>query len=729
MGWFAAAGREGCERGMSEGPPAFPEGLPVIFFHEDPEERRQSIEGARPARSSVPLPALDQPGRLELEYPLIQFPWEPWQAGLETQSVARSYAAWLNDIAQDRLATIVASLTRVGAPVGGLRENPVMLAELGGWMQRMFPVLATPMIEQGFLADDPWFRLGWAYRAHSPRSQGYSRHLDALVGSVAHDLAFMVADCVRTVRPGLTWQSFFDTERRSFLVGFDPEQPQADLVGEIADFLTQSVARPRGVRGHELRAWYGRTLLRGYERAVHGAGVPDVGDVFRDARAVRGEPRRDICLPAQRGFVPPPGLVAAVEAFRAAGWFETVKRGSVQLAGAVQASWRFYEGEDLPLDASGLYWRLLMLDSSRTWSDDVEAGVAPGDGIYSHLLEEVSHIRGKALGTLWNGAEDWTIRPGDLLLSFQMRGGKKKLLIPSPGPYLSPALFTGLNDLGLADGPRLWFADCGPPIAVVTRATAAERAALQRSTGLRLDSDPPPWWSSLAPLPDRHQPEPVACPSAHPSGIPGRRVTRRRATERKAAADGSFSTAGERAPAAPSGSRGDAPAGAGRSRRKPRAAGETTAQAVFTHLMRDLVAPAMRELGFTGTGSRGFAYRSGDYEGGFWTQKSRHSTREEVYFWVHLIAVHVPTNSPYWENQLHALIPGDDHLSQWTVRADSPAEPVADHLLNVFRHYGWPAILAALDSPGYPPDPQTVWPRSFTPQPSPAELGSTSPNL
>jgi hypothetical protein len=280
---------------MNDGSPGFPEGLPVIFFHEDPEERRQRIEGARPARPFVPLPALDQPSRPELEYPLIQFPWEPWQAGLATQSGARSYAAWLNDVAADRLAAIVALWAQVGAPVGGLRENPVLLAELGGWMQRMFPVLAAPMIEQGFLADDPWFRLGWAWRAQSPRSQGYSRHLDALVGSVAHDLAFMVADCVSVVRPGLSWQCFFSTERRGFLVGFDPQRPETDLVGEIADFLTQTVARPRGVRGHELRSWYGRTLLRGFERVVHGVGVPEAREVFPDAREVRGGPRPEFC--------------------------------------------------------------------------------------------------------------------------------------------------------------------------------------------------------------------------------------------------------------------------------------------------------------------------------------------------------------------------------------------------------------------------------------------------
>ena len=41
-------------------------------------------------------------------------------------------------------------LGQAGAPVGGLREDPARLARLGVWMQRAFPALAAPMIEQGF---------------------------------------------------------------------------------------------------------------------------------------------------------------------------------------------------------------------------------------------------------------------------------------------------------------------------------------------------------------------------------------------------------------------------------------------------------------------------------------------------------------------------------------------------------------------------------------------------
>jgi len=49
------------------------------------------------------------------------------------------------------------------------------------------------------------------------------------------------------------------------------------------------------------------------------------------------------------------------------------------------------------------------------------------------------------------------------------------LTLPAPGPYLSPALIIGLNALLPGDQDRLWFADYGPPIAIVTRVAISAR--------------------------------------------------------------------------------------------------------------------------------------------------------------------------------------------------------------------------------------------------------------
>jgi HEAT repeats len=703
---------------MTDEPPEVLRGLPVLFFLEDPEEKRKRVEGAKPPPSWVVLPRLGdaaRPGAADLVYPLIAFPWEPWASGLETQSLARANASWLNETSAARLAVIVPLLAQAGAPVAGLRDGPAALAGLGRWVQQLFPLLAAPLIDQGFLGDDPWFRLGRAWRARSPRSQGYSRYLDALIGSVAHDLAFIVADRARAVRPEQAWRPYFDPAYQRFLVGIDPGQPQSDLIGEIVEFLEQCAARPRGTRGHDLRDWYAMTLMRCYRRAVRAAVGPDLGQAFPDAAAVRGLPRRDISRPARSEPAAPAELVVAAGVLRAAGWFEDKRLGSADLARSARAAWRRYEGSDIASGPDEMYWRLLVLDAGRTWSDDVDAGVRPGDRIYTHLAREVSGIRGKAAGWVGDIEEDWTSRPGDLLLSLRFRRGKHQLVIPSPGRYLSAALFTGLNELAQADEPRLWFVDQGPPVGIVTRATAAERAALQAATGLRLDADPPRWWTALAPLPARQHAQPPR-PAARP---------RRPARGREPAPAG---RAGEGVPApGRRRRRGPSRPGAGGRGGQSAAAGVPTAQAAFARLMSDLVAPALHELEFTGKGPRRFAYRSGDYLASFATQRSRYSTRDEVQFWVHLTAVHRPTNSTYWTKQLQGLVPGSFY--HWTVRADRPVEPVAEHLLGVFGRYGWPAIQAALDSPGYPPDPAITWPRSFAAQPSPAARGATSPNL
>jgi hypothetical protein len=104
---------------------------------------------------------------------------------------------------------------------------------------------------------------------------------------VAHDLAFIVADCTRAVRPELAWQAYFDPACQRSVMGIDLDPPGSDLIGEIAEFLAQSAARPRGARGHDLRDWYALTLLRGYQRAARGTAAPDFGQAYPGHRQRR----------------------------------------------------------------------------------------------------------------------------------------------------------------------------------------------------------------------------------------------------------------------------------------------------------------------------------------------------------------------------------------------------------------------------------------------------------
>jgi hypothetical protein len=107
--------------------------LPILFFAEDPDEIRIRVQGARPAPASIRVPRLAGSGSPEpdaIEYPLLQ---------------------------------------QAGAPVEGGCSEPTVLAELGAWVQRWFPVLAASLVEQRFLTDSSDFRLGRAFAVGSPQ--------------------------------------------------------------------------------------------------------------------------------------------------------------------------------------------------------------------------------------------------------------------------------------------------------------------------------------------------------------------------------------------------------------------------------------------------------------------------------------------------------------------------------------------------------------------------------
>jgi hypothetical protein len=137
-----------------------------------------------------------------------------------------------------------------------------------------------------------------------------------------------------------------------------------------------------------------------------------------------------------------------------------------------------------------------------------------------------------------------------------------------------------------------------------------------------------------------------------------------------------------------------------------------TAQEAYRLMLREHIAPALRELGFRRGPSPGaFRYETGTHVAEARFIKSRSSTRREADFWVDLHASDIKTEFVYWHRPLDSLDP--ERLSRWEVRAGNSVEPVASEVLLVFRSYGWPAIQAALDSPGYPPDPAVRWPRTF----------------
>jgi len=148
-----------------------------------------------------------------------------------------------------------------------------------------------------------------------------------------------------------------------------------------------------------------------------------------------------------------------------------------------------------------------------------------------------------------------------------------------------------------------------------------------------------------------------------------------------------------------------------------------TAQDAFKQMMRGTVSPALRKMGFKGTATKSLGYIDGDYGTAFWTQKSVHSVKSRVYFTVHLNAWHAPSDALYWRRQLLGLIPGNRE-AWWAIRDSQSADSVGEEVLAAFHRYGWPAMLAALDHPGFPPAPDAHWGRTF---PLPPAAGAHPP--
>jgi len=129
-------------------------------------------------------------------------------------------------------------------------------------------------------------------------------------------------------------------------------------------------------------------------------------------------------------------------------------------------------------------------------------------------------------------------------------------------------------------------------------------------------------------------------------------------------------------------------------------------------MLREHIAPALQELGFRRGPSLGaFRYETATHAAEVRFRKSRYSNKQEVDFWADTQASDIKTEFVYWNWDLRSLAP--ELLSKWEVRAGGPVEPVASEVLRVFRNYGWPAIQAALDNPGYPRDPTARWARTF----------------
>jgi Domain of unknown function (DUF4304) len=143
----------------------------------------------------------------------------------------------------------------------------------------------------------------------------------------------------------------------------------------------------------------------------------------------------------------------------------------------------------------------------------------------------------------------------------------------------------------------------------------------------------------------------------------------------------------------------------------------TTAPEMYRVLLRDRVAPALRAMGFKGSG-RLYKLDDGQCFARLGFQASRYNTLGEVRFAINLCVVgrrswaeareradHLPEvpqvgvyygtyAEPGFSARLGNLFPDPvDHW--WTIRREEPAEAVAEEVIAAVRDYGLPALLDA----------------------------------
>jgi hypothetical protein len=113
----------------------------------------------------------------------------------------------------------------------------------------------------------------------------------------------------------------------------------------------------------------------------------------------------------------------------------------------------------------------------------------------------------------------------------------------------------------------------------------------------------------------------------------------------------------------------------------------------YDQMMRQVIGPALRQLGFTGT-LREFRYGSRSQSGVVAWQKDGREVRRQV--------LSFTANVNYWcgEDRIGSLMPVPAPDTWWQITGGQCYEPVAASVITAVRRYALPAIQAGLEDPG-----------------------------
>ncbi len=134
-------------------------------------------------------------------------------------------------------------------------------------------------------------------------------------------------------------------------------------------------------------------------------------------------------------------------------------------------------------------------------------------------------------------------------------------------------------------------------------------------------------------------------------------------------------------------------------------------QRAFDLMMREQVAPALRELGFTRS-ARVFRYSSVGGQCEIHWQKDTRQSRH------HVLSFTMNLDWGWGQGRLYEVMPVPAVDPWWELRGGEPTQLVADSVVSAIRCYAVPAMQAGLEDLAGQQDLDGDWPRKFPPVPS-----------
>jgi hypothetical protein len=138
---------------------------------------------------------------------------------------------------------------------------------------------------------------------------------------------------------------------------------------------------------------------------------------------------------------------------------------------------------------------------------------------------------------------------------------------------------------------------------------------------------------------------------------------------------------------------------------------DETAQVTFARFLKERFAPALRDLGFKGSGSR-YRLDRHPFQGGLSSQKSQYSNRAVVDFTINLWVRHLPTEQTFWGDRIGSIMPEAVDI-WWRIPAAAALDALQIDVVGAVRDYAVVFFEMASNEREFPPDPERRWPLHF----------------